>query len=274
MPGRADPIVLPDDSPALLLLRRIRDEAHRFALKHHRRRRRRRPAPTRCSSGCPASDRPASRPCSSTSGHPPACSRRALTSSSRCRPAAQDGARDPRFPEQDGRRRAVVTALCSVVYEAPGWGLGEVVFRDDVPVHHEHAARRRRRPPARRPTTPAQRSLIARLVARTSPGERPRRSPTSTSDRRWSGRCDAVRGAVPARAAADPVRRDDLLRRASRPAPGGSRPSRGRLGLRARYPLAGRAVPPRDPRRRQHRRVGSGGERYKLRLLRHEGLHL
>jgi excinuclease ABC subunit C len=39
VPGRSDPILLPPDSPALLLLRRIRDEAHRFALKHHRRRR-------------------------------------------------------------------------------------------------------------------------------------------------------------------------------------------------------------------------------------------
>jgi excinuclease ABC subunit C len=39
VPGRPAPIVLDDDDPGLLLLRRIRDEAHRFALSHHRRRR-------------------------------------------------------------------------------------------------------------------------------------------------------------------------------------------------------------------------------------------
>ena len=39
LPGEAAPVVLPDDSPALLLLRAIRDEAHRFALSHHRKRR-------------------------------------------------------------------------------------------------------------------------------------------------------------------------------------------------------------------------------------------
>jgi excinuclease ABC subunit C len=33
----ADPIVLPVDNPALLLLQRIRDEAHRFAVTFHRR---------------------------------------------------------------------------------------------------------------------------------------------------------------------------------------------------------------------------------------------
>jgi excinuclease ABC subunit C len=38
-PGRSRPIVLPKDSPALQLLQRIRDEAHRFAIEHHRIRR-------------------------------------------------------------------------------------------------------------------------------------------------------------------------------------------------------------------------------------------
>ena len=37
VPGRSDPIVLPPESPSLLLLRRIRDEAHRFAISYHRR---------------------------------------------------------------------------------------------------------------------------------------------------------------------------------------------------------------------------------------------
>ena len=35
-PDRSDPIVIPRDSPALHLLQRIRDEAHRFALTYHR----------------------------------------------------------------------------------------------------------------------------------------------------------------------------------------------------------------------------------------------
>jgi excinuclease ABC subunit C len=34
--GRQDPIVLPEDDPALLLIERIRDEAHRFAVTFHR----------------------------------------------------------------------------------------------------------------------------------------------------------------------------------------------------------------------------------------------
>jgi excinuclease ABC subunit C len=33
---QADPIALPHDSPALLLIQRIRDEAHRFAVTFHR----------------------------------------------------------------------------------------------------------------------------------------------------------------------------------------------------------------------------------------------
>ncbi len=39
VPGRKNPIVLPPHDPALLLLMRVRDEAHRFALSYHRARR-------------------------------------------------------------------------------------------------------------------------------------------------------------------------------------------------------------------------------------------
>ncbi len=35
-PNRSEPIKLPDDSPALRLLQRLRDEAHRFAVEYHR----------------------------------------------------------------------------------------------------------------------------------------------------------------------------------------------------------------------------------------------
>jgi excinuclease ABC subunit C len=39
VPGRGAPVVLPHDTPALQLLQRVRDEAHRFAITHHRVRR-------------------------------------------------------------------------------------------------------------------------------------------------------------------------------------------------------------------------------------------
>jgi excinuclease ABC subunit C len=39
LPGQSEPIVLPPNSPALHLVQRIRDEAHRFAVTYHRLRR-------------------------------------------------------------------------------------------------------------------------------------------------------------------------------------------------------------------------------------------
>ena len=39
LPGRADPVLLPEHSPGLQLLQRVRDEAHRFAVTFHRQRR-------------------------------------------------------------------------------------------------------------------------------------------------------------------------------------------------------------------------------------------
>jgi excinuclease ABC subunit C len=39
LPGRKNPVVLPPHDPVLLLLMRVRDEAHRFALSFHRARR-------------------------------------------------------------------------------------------------------------------------------------------------------------------------------------------------------------------------------------------
>ncbi len=39
LPGRSNPVVLPQNSPVVLLMARIRDEAHRFAITYHRSRR-------------------------------------------------------------------------------------------------------------------------------------------------------------------------------------------------------------------------------------------
>jgi excinuclease ABC subunit C len=39
IPGRAESLILPHDTPELQLLQRLRDEAHRFAITHHRQRR-------------------------------------------------------------------------------------------------------------------------------------------------------------------------------------------------------------------------------------------
>jgi excinuclease ABC subunit C len=42
LPGKSDPVQLPERSPALFLIQRVRDEAHRFAVGYHRTLRRRR----------------------------------------------------------------------------------------------------------------------------------------------------------------------------------------------------------------------------------------
>ncbi len=39
VPRRSDPLPLPPDDPASLLLQRVRDEAHRFAVRYHRQKR-------------------------------------------------------------------------------------------------------------------------------------------------------------------------------------------------------------------------------------------
>ncbi len=39
LPGRKNPVIFPANSPALLLLQRVRDEAHRFAITYHKARR-------------------------------------------------------------------------------------------------------------------------------------------------------------------------------------------------------------------------------------------
>jgi len=40
LPGQREPVRLPETAPGLLLLQRVRDEAHRFAITYHRQRRR------------------------------------------------------------------------------------------------------------------------------------------------------------------------------------------------------------------------------------------
>ncbi len=51
--------------------------------------------------------------------------------------------------------------LTTVTYDAPDWGVGEVVFRGDVPLYHTEPAVAV--PAGRGPETPAQAALVARL---------------------------------------------------------------------------------------------------------------
>ncbi len=65
--GQPDPIILPAKAPALYLVQRIRDEAHRFAITYHRQVRGRTRARAASSTTSPASVRRAGRPCSAGS---------------------------------------------------------------------------------------------------------------------------------------------------------------------------------------------------------------
>ena len=56
LPGVKDPVLLAPDSPALLLLQRVRDESHRFAIRYHRELRKKIAASARSSTSCRASD--------------------------------------------------------------------------------------------------------------------------------------------------------------------------------------------------------------------------
>ena len=84
LPGRPDPVLLPDHSPGLQLIQRLRDEAHRFAITFHRAAPRRerprvdvRPARRR-RARCGAAR------CSATSARRSACWPRAPRSSKAC----------------------------------------------------------------------------------------------------------------------------------------------------------------------------------------------
>jgi methylated-DNA-[protein]-cysteine S-methyltransferase len=165
-----------------------------------------------------------------------------------------------------------VTALRSVVYEAPGWGLGEVVFRGDVPVHHEmphdEAA-----PTGDAAATAAQRALIARLRAYFA-GDRASFADVDLGPTlEWAGvtpfeeRCLRELQRIPY---GETVSYGELASRAGRERAhraAGSVCARGTLSLVVPY-------------HRVIRSDGSIGEwgpegnAYKLRLLRHEGLHL
>jgi methylated-DNA-[protein]-cysteine S-methyltransferase len=164
-----------------------------------------------------------------------------------------------------------VSGLVSVVYEAPGWGLGELVYRDDVAIHHEspHDVER----PGAPPRTKAQRRLTEQLIAYFA-GERVTFAgfdlgPTLA----WAGvtpfeeACLRELQRVPY---GETVSYGDLARRAGRDRAhraAGSVCARGTLSIVVPYHRVIRADG-------SIGEWGPAGNAYKRRLLRLEGLHL
>ena len=83
-PGVREPLRMPHDTPALQLLQRVRDEAHRFAITHHRTRRDKEMTQSLLDE-LPGSGRRASARCCSASARPRASPRRPGSSSRPCR---------------------------------------------------------------------------------------------------------------------------------------------------------------------------------------------
>ena len=164
-----------------------------------------------------------------------------------------------------------MSRLHSVVYEAPGWGAGEVVYRDGVAIHHESPEEVDR--PGSAPRTHAERELVDLLVAYFA-GERVTfaafdLAPTLA----WAGvtpfeeACLRELQNVPY---GETVSYGDLARRAGRDRAhraAGSVCARGILSIVLPYHRVIRADG-------SIGEWGPEGNAYKLRLLRHEGLHL
>jgi O-6-methylguanine DNA methyltransferase len=164
-----------------------------------------------------------------------------------------------------------VSGLHSVVYEAPGWGVGELVYRGDVAIHHESPEDVDR--PGSAPRTRAQRELTDLLIAYFA-GQRVTFADfdlTPTLD--WAGvtpfeeRCLRELQRVPY---GETVSYGELARRAGRDRAhraAGSVCARGTLSIVVPYHRVIRADG-------SIGEWGPAGNAYKLRLLRMEGLHL
>ena len=275
VPGRADADrAADDDSPALLLLRRIRDEAHRFALKHHRRRRAKASGTDSLFDALPGVGparkqallralRLARRRCSTPTadeleavpGLPRKTAREIYAFLHRTGGAAT--ARDGALRRSSTRRPAGASARSSTATTCRST---TSCRGDDRPCGRLGAAARRR--------SASSVDRLRRVLRRRA---RHVRRPRPRADA-GAGRRHAVRGA-PACASCGGCRTARRSPTASSPsAPAGTAPRARRVRLRARHALDRRPVPPRD------RADGSIGElraataAYKRRLLRLEGL--